>query len=268
MNDQALIEKISTNPVLQNAISRMVERTKALNLVQTNWREILKNDELFKKFEDGNIKFSKGHHAKAEAIFVRNIIGMQNNFNIIVAGYWSFGIPDENSLEDKSKGVTMVCRLCSPLNEIGHVMMENKQQKLHDNCKFFIETCDPVFCLSCKNGMKKLRSYFSNNWCIFKTKMFNGESIKNHFRPVIENTFGNGIFCGILHLTISSRYTFGDDSLKIGGICREMILFKESALDSVEDLDIEYPSIENVKSLPSITLPPEEIIEGIPEEYQ
>ncbi|GFQ68188.1 dUTPase domain-containing protein [Trichonephila clavata] len=79
----------------------------------------------------------------------------------------------------------------------------------------------------------------------------------------MESTFGFGNCIGILNLTISNRYTFGEESFKIGGMCHEMILFKESALTPCVELDIEYP-IDNISDVPSITYPEESFIGCIP----
>ncbi|GBN22017.1 hypothetical protein AVEN_56601-1 [Araneus ventricosus] len=213
------------------------------------------------------IRYSKGHRSKGEIIYVKNIIGMQNYFNVIVAGYWSFEKPDECLLEDVTKNTTLVCRLSTPLIEIGKVMMENQQQKLQDNCKFFIETCNPALCVACKRHTTQSPDVIPNNWCILKTKLYNGEKIEHYYRKYMEGIFNNMIFSGILHLTISSRYTFGDNSLKIGGICRDMILFKESAIEPLETLDVFLPSMEYMNPTPSI-MPPSNrlIIEAIPDE--
>ncbi|GBN98210.1 hypothetical protein AVEN_149170-1, partial [Araneus ventricosus] len=268
MDDSVLIEKITSNSVLQNAISDMASRTRALNLVRLDWKDELQSNELYRNYMQGKIRYSKGHYAKGEKIYVKNVIGMQNYFNIIVAGYWSFDIPNSsfNLLDDKTKSTTIVCRLCTPLLEIGKVMVDN-QHKLHDNCKFFVETCIPSFCASCYRFMVQSSNMIPNDWCVLKTKLYNGEQIRPYYRKYMEDNFNTMIFSGILHLTISSRYTFGDDSLKIGGTCREMILFKDSSLVPMKDFTIDIPYFDNINT-PSITLPSNgSIVEAIPEEH-
>ncbi|GFY66931.1 uncharacterized protein TNIN_179601 [Trichonephila inaurata madagascariensis] len=261
MEDNLLIERVLSISVLKDAILEMTSKTGALNLVEPGWEEILNNNALFKKYRDGAIRYSKGASSKNDKVHVKNVIGMSNCLKVIVVGYWCLNVPGELT-ESKIKDTSIVCRKCNALVCIADAMKENPSEKLHDNFRFFIENCDAKYCISCKRAMDKCHLSFNNNWCITKTKVYNGENIKHAFKPTMESIFGFGNCIGILNLTISNRYSFGDQSFKIGGICHEMILFKESALNPCVELDIEYPIISS--NVPSITYPDESFIGCIP----
>lgn len=254
MDEERFIERVYSNSVLKKAVEEMCEGTGALNLVDPEWKNLLQNNELYQKYRARKIKFSKGKTSKQEKIHVRNVIGMNNCFNVVVVGYWTLDCTKEKA------DTSFICRLCSPLTEIGNCMSEHDHMKYSDNCRLFVEKCDPGFCVSCKNAAKKLQVFDpKNDWCIVKTKVFNGACIKHVFKTSVEHVFGAGCCMGIFNVLITSRYTYGEENYKIGGTIRDMILFKESSLNEVMNLDIEYPT---ELPIPQITYPSEEVEES------
>lgn len=257
MNDSEFLTKILENPILKDSVQDLALRTAALNLVTPKWHEILESSNVFKRHTKQDVRFSEGREVRDKKVKIKNIIGTHNHYNVLVAGYWSLNRPLDVVKEGNT--ISFVCKLCNPLVAIGESMKEHSQGvTLQDNCKLFAESCNPIMCVDCAKYREKLSLDQENNWCIRTTRVFNGSTIMNTTKFMIEDAFLNkGQFMGILNVSISSRISFGHGSYKIGGVVKEMLLFKESAIYPRVNINLDL-SLPAGQDVPSITYPAEE----------
>lgn len=265
MDDSEFLTKILECPKLADAVKDLASRSGAINLVTPDWKNVLESTDLYTRHRSHKVRFSKGRDVRDKSVNVKTVIGTHNHYNVLVAGYWSLSLSTEGSANGGSNP-SFVCRLCAPLVSIGESMKESDQWKLQDNCRLFVETCNPVMCIECFKYRDLLLTTPDNNWCIRTTRVFNGETIKNTTRTVIEQTFAlQGGFMGVLNLSLNSRLSFGDNLFKIGGVVKEMLLFKETSIYPRVEIDFDLPLPQT--NIPSVTYPEDETYkEAIPAE--
>lgn len=246
-----LVTKILEKPVLKTAVEGMVHSRAILNLVSLDWEEKVLNSNVYKKHIENVVSYSK-NKSSVKNFEVQLMTSMDYHYHVLVAGCWKFHTLKNGGIEMDS----IVCNSCQPLLLIGKSMAEHNKQMFVDNSRFFFQSCDANICSACEH-VKKLSSQ-TNIWCVKNTKVFNGERIRYLLRSDLLKAFGHSRMYGILRLKISSRTTYGDNRYKIGGLCAEMILFNESALDPPFNIEhicipIEATPHEN----PKITFPEE-----------
>lgn len=232
MDYSTIVQTISKLPILRQGIEQMVNRTFAVNLVVDNWKNVLEKYEVHKAHLQRNVRYSKGHACVEDKAHVRNIISPKHCYNVIVAGYFSISVLE-------MREISFIVRQCEPLTEIGNAMKDGNCQNLHDGARLFVEECNPAMCSAC---IKSHRDYnvplCRRNWCVLKTRVFNGETINNIFKHHLEQTLTKGtVFMAVMCVQIYSRTTFGNDAYKISGKVKDMIVFQESVLSPREDLD-------------------------------
>lgn len=265
MNYDKLLEGIVNCSPLMNAVHDIVKRTGAMNLVTLNWREVLEESPVFKNHLKKEVKYSKTK--ECNNVFVKNIYNMDNQFNIVVPGFWILDTSTSQPTSLVKTKTTVIsdslkCCKSEPLEYIGAAMALSKTENLADNCRFYIKSCDPAGCKVCGDSKKKTKKSHKNTWCVKFTKIYDGEKIKHTFRSTIVRTFRQGQFMGILHVTIRRYLMYGDNNFKIGGDCNDMILFNDLFSDNIENLDIEYPPDSN--DLEEIQEDEMDPVEGIP----
>ncbi|KMQ82158.1 hypothetical protein RF55_23982 [Lasius niger] len=266
MDYDRLLEKIDDQPELKKAIGDIANSYGATNLVCKNWKEILYKTDIYKRYKASKIKLAKPK-TKAHNIQVRSIVGYENQFHIVVAGYWSLGRKDENDAAKTDEAAakikrrkigepdSLVCRHCPPLTEIGKVLKfdPNSETKLFDNCKLFINTCSVNACSNCFNQFRNSDSSFkaANNWCTKWTQVFDGSTCTGRFKVQIVEAFASSNFIGIVRLQINQVFDFGE-GYKICGNLSNMILFKDQNLEKYNEELLPQPP----PPPPPPTLPP------------
>ncbi|GIX96210.1 uncharacterized protein CDAR_70371 [Caerostris darwini] len=272
MDYLALVGNILNCPILKDELTDMVERTRALNLVDPEWQSHLEEYPIYKRHLTKDINFSKGHMCLDDKCCVKNIISPSGYFNVIVAGVFSLHVK-QPALEGRQNAneVSFVTRQCQPLTMIGESMSDSPREKLHDGARLFPEVCDPMLCNKCVESHKRIKVPFcKNNWCVTTTRIFDGNRIKNEFKSRLVFPLSKmGKFLAILHINIQSKTTFGDNVYKIGGRVKEMIIFQESSISQTKELNFDSIPTLDASMFPSIEYPQEEteddLIEAIPE---
>lgn len=244
--------KILNNPVLRTAVEDMNREHAVLNLVSLNWKETILKSEIYKKHLEGAVIYTEKKSSDKQ-FEVHTMVNMDYNYHVIVAGCWKFHTVKKN---DGTEFESIVCNSSQPLLLIGKSMAVNNKQEFIDNSRFFFQSCDANVCSTCEE-VKKV-SLQNNIWCVKNTKVFNGQSIRCLLRRDVLKAFGHSRMYGILRVKISSRTIFGNHNTryKIGGLCSEMILFNESALDPPINIDNIFLPIET-QANPEITFPEE-----------
>lgn len=250
MNYNDFVSKILNKPVLRTAVEDMNREHAALNLVSLNWEETILNSEIYKKHLEDEVVIYTEKKAPKNEFEVHMMVNMDYNYHVIVAGCWKFHIVKKDGAEFDS----IVCNSSQPLYLIGKSMAKNKKQEFIENSRFFFQSCDANVCSTCEE-VKKV-SFQNNIWCVKNTKVFNGQSIRCLLRRDVLKAFGHSRMYGILRVKISSRTIYGTNNsrYKIGGLCSEMILFNESALDPPINIDNIFLPIET-QANPEITFP-------------
>lgn len=226
MNYNQCIQRIHNNPILSTHIRAMELSTDFLNLAVPDWECVLTNSDVYDKHAKRHVRYANGRQGEKK-FCNQNVLDMDDYYNVIVAGYWHFA-----PLADHSETMTIVCRQCKPLSLIGESMSENDMYTFRSNSRFFIESCDQSICAACQS-CKSLLEYSTDNWCVQSTRIFDGQNVKNMLKCQILKAFSNKrVFNGILRLCVKSRCKYGDNCYKIGGVCKEMLLFPDSALNS------------------------------------
>ncbi|GFQ68221.1 uncharacterized protein TNCT_730161 [Trichonephila clavata] len=209
-----------------------------LNLVREDWKSVLENNPIYQDFDKKKPMFSalqQKEHISLQKVLFNNVL------NIVVAGTWNIYF---------NKNVaTIVSNECKPLENLSVKMTHDcENTELSKVSRFFVGNCNPMFCNACRKTRHKLGMELKsdkNQWCILTTKVFDGEKIRNTFKNNIEKDFVGSTFYGILHVEVNQRYFYNtyesnnSKRVKIGGICKEMILFKENCLLPCENLDID-----------------------------
>lgn len=262
MNYCALVQNILGCSVLREAVEQMNRKTLALNLIDTDWETALNESPVHQKHKSRSVKYSKGRKCVEDQAEVRHVISPKEVYNVVVAGTFIGN-------EDDSFSV----RQCEPLTEIGKAMAENSVQKLHDGARLYVQECNPTLCHTCVKSHERFKVPFSRiNWCVLRTRVFNGETISNAFKCHLTPMLVKKGFMAIIHAQIFSRTTFGDDMYKLGGRIKDLIVFQESALESHEAINFGY--VESQRA-PSIEYPPEkqddaaeDVIEATPSDHE
>jgi hypothetical protein len=225
---------------MYKAIRILEEYNRAVNLICPDWLNVLKEYPVYQKHVNRKAKYGKGKSCAKEKAYVRTIIDGQ--FNVIVAGEFSLvrGTEDEDEY-------SIVARSCEPLREIGLVMQDNPEWKLHDGGRYFVKTCEPRYCYFCKEEHKNrdIQLPRKNNWCVQSVRVFDGKFLfQECTTPLRDSLLEMKSFFAVFYMQISSRTTFGDNSYKIGGLIKEMIVFQENVLVPRQ--------LENMQSQPAI----------------
>lgn len=251
MNYALLVKRIEECAVLNNAIQEMQKETGAMNLIVSDWKDVLMNHPVYKLHKDKKVKYTKGHPVAQEKAYVRHIKHYHEQFNIIVAGEFSL------SQKKKVDGVSIVSRQCEPLTCIGQCMQEAPDWTLHDGGRFFVETCEPRLCDICMQlHARENIPLLEKNWCVRILRVFDGKKLQNDLTHRLQQSmFAMKNFMAIFHMQIYSRMTYGEDAYKIGGGISKMIVFQKSVFTSLDNFDLsnekpllslEYPKIEEV----------------------
>lgn len=244
-----LVTKILNTPVLKKAMETMISCSDVLNLVSPNWEKNILNSTIYKTHNEKVVGYSKSK-SQENKFQCYSMNKMEYHYHVLVTGCWKFNIIKK----DNTNVETIVCNSSQPLSLIGKSMAEHDRQAFVDNSRFFIQSCDASLCSTCEKA--KEYSIENNTWCIKNTKVFNGERIRYMLRKHMLNAFGYSRFYGILRLRIHSRTTYGDNKYKIGGLCSDMILFNESALDPPINIDYMFMSLQTSShDNPKITFP-------------
>lgn len=255
MNYNQTIQRIQNIPILSRHIQNMELTTNYLNLVVPEWESVLKATDVYDKHAKRSVRYANGRQGEKK-FCNQNVLDMDDYYNVIVAGYWHFA-----PLTDQSETVTIVCRQCKPLSLIGESMSENNMHIFRSNSRFFIESCDGSICAACQSCSNKSLSleYPTDNWCIQSTRIFDGQNVKNMLKCQILKVFSNGrVFNGILRLSVKSRCKFGDNCYKIGGVCKEMLIFPDSALNMSTEEAIRLALPPSFNNTPTIEYPKED----------
>ncbi|GFQ95474.1 uncharacterized protein TNCT_171681 [Trichonephila clavata] len=164
--DIEIINKVLSNRILSDAIQNLCEPG-VMNLIDTNWREILQNSTLYKKHENENL-FGDGYNSVGTKIAITKqyIQDAENCFDVLVVGY--FKNTKENTIKQSQ---------CKPLEEIGKVLC--KKSCLPSN--IFMESCHGM-CPSCR----KFDALRDNKWCLKDTKVC---SLPKELRVHLKITF-------------------------------------------------------------------------------
>ncbi|GFQ81311.1 uncharacterized protein TNCT_171301 [Trichonephila clavata] len=215
-----------------------------MNLIDTNWREILQNSTLYKKHENENL-FGDGYNSVGTKIAITKqyIQDAENCFDVLVVGY--FKNTKENTIKQSQ---------CKPLEEIGKVLC--KKSCLPSN--FFMESCHGM-CPSCR----KFDALRDNKWCLKDTKVFTPEGIKSASKDYIQAIFKTPSLA-IVRVCINMKYNFSS-FIKIGGRIKSIIFIKENLLRDSDDMS-EVLTLEKSHCVP--TRLPENGILAIPEKLE
>ncbi|GBN19730.1 hypothetical protein AVEN_261806-1 [Araneus ventricosus] len=252
-----LIQYTLACPVLKKTIHEMAVGSGTLNLVHPDWESRLHEYSVHRRHLKKEVAFSKGRACRQDKAHVRNISIPSNAYKVIVLGKLSCSRSKSQELDGPPGDIHFVARECPPLTRIAEAMKDSPSQKLHDGAILFMEHCDPALCNQCLTAHTQRRVPWDRrrNWCVLKTRKFNGMKLEHDFKtklvPVLE---GLGSFYAIAQLNIFSRTTFGEDTFKIGGKIKDLIVFQESAiLPRVEEIVFSERS-----TIPSIEFPEEE----------
>ncbi|GFY66922.1 uncharacterized protein TNIN_179511 [Trichonephila inaurata madagascariensis] len=233
----AFLNHVFESPVLMEEAKRISEgQNGILNLVRSDWKSVLENNPIYQDFDKKKPMFSAPQ--QKEYISLQKVL-FNNVLNVVVAGTWNIYF--------NKNVVTIVSNECKPLEDLSEKMTHDcENTELSNVSRFFVGNCNPMFCNACRKTRHKLGMELKsdkNQWCILKTKVFDGEKIRNTFKNNIEKDFVGSTFYGILHVEVNQRYFYNTyekmKKVKIGGVCKEMILFKENCLLPCENLDID-----------------------------
>lgn len=249
MQYNAFIEQILKCDPLKEVIRSLQDRTGAMNLIVPNWREVLTKSPVYQRHREKSVQYTRGRPMAGSPVTVRTIIAPENQYNVVIAGVWSL-----SQLENMDYSV--VCRQCDPLRQIGLSMQEGPHQNLHDGGRFFVNVCDPKYCHHCLAAHERYKMPLaSKNWCVLSTRTFDGKNLKNEFTKSLQESMKRiGTFMAIFHMRVLSRTTY-EGGYKIGGQIKEMIVFQQSSLMQVEQLNFDEERL--LPYVPSIEYPAE-----------
>lgn len=270
------MELLLENDVLMTAAEKMsTSEPGLLNLVRSDWRNVLENNPTFQTFKESA---SEAYYSPIEnKSGEQQRVSVSNIMNVLVMGKWILYVDPKKGYE------ILIASECEPLEELMRTMLSDvdKEKYKFSDASFFVETCNPIFCRWCRSAREKLKlSPHSDKreWCILKTRVYDGDKIKNVFKSSIENNFRGQPFYGILNLQLNSRSFYQDkygiECCRIGGTCKNMILFKETCLVVNPELDLDYvetsepnSSIYNPDSEPSIGPDVLDFLNSVPMNY-
>lgn len=255
MDYEKLIRRILEIPVLKESIDNMMAQGNyVVNLVRPDWLQVLQNNPTYQDYLSKRIRFSRllvKPHFKLQRVSNKSSI-----MTFIVAGEWYLTSHDETR-------ATILSRNCPILIKIAEAFIADQEPipSLVESGRFFPDICNPTICKSCQNAREKcnLKHMSSENqWCILKTKFFDGERVKNAFKYQILRDFRGSSFLGIMLLEVNTRYFFesGQEQFyKISGSCKDMIVFKETCISPEQNCELDLlvpdsiPPIEEVNAL-------------------
>lgn len=250
MDYLSLIHSIQSNETLSKAVQELVERSRAMNLVALNWRDVLEGSEVYQKHVTGKVEFLQGKLVAKEKAYNQRIKNPNECYSVIVAGEWAL-IKDSDK---DTHGYSIVSRNASadsPIHQITLSMRESERSSTHDGGRFFIRECNPHLCSDCRLVYTNLKiAPPKKNWCVKSIRIFDGRQISIWCTKRFQEALTNVTFYGVLKLVVQSRTTYGVNCYKIGGAIHEMILFQHSVLlpsisvclEMSEDLPcIEFP---------------------------
>lgn len=249
MEYNKLIQLTLTNSELAKAAQDMSDVSGALNLVDLDWENKLKEYDVHQRHLEHKVLYSKGKYCRDNKVYVRNIVKPSDVYKIIVLGAMYYDKPEDG------KPSSIIARDCLPLGEIGKAMQENPQHNLHDGARLFFDICDPSICVICQEAHKAQNVPIDHkrNWCVTKLRVYDGLNLKHTFKMHLEDVMQRIQFLAICQVSIRSRSTFGDDKYKIGGNISNIIVFQQSVIQPRQDMtfmirdtpSIEYPEEEN-----------------------
>lgn len=234
------IERINENELLTKEIINM-SNPSYLNLIHPEWLTHLKNNALYQKYLNNQVEFlpQNSNYKYIKPQRVRNI---DDFFKVLVAGRFMYNKSDRYS--------TFTALNCEPLEELCKVFLDKRlfpNTNISNRAKFFIESCGGIHaCASCLGFKEKYNLKFDENqewWCIEKTKIYNGKKVVLSSKYHVENAFGKNPFFAIFQLVVSGRQLFdmnNEPSMKLSGSVKNMILFKESVLESYQPSNLEF----------------------------
>lgn len=249
--DNLYIDKVLSNERLKAAIDRQAEPG-VINLIQSNWRDILYNNPVFQKHKDLKVKYYSpvgGHqqqHLKKHFISER-----EDKFQILVVGMFKV-VKTENDdhvifLDD-----------CKPIIEIGNVMCHDAKDGMLKNCQFYMPACNGL-CPQCRSHTIPT----DNKWCASETKVLTLDGLQIADRFYCASVF-RGSSIAIVRLEIAMKYYFGSNA-KIGGNIKSIIFVQDSLLKKPEEItgflnvNTNFVPKDEQYGLPlGLTLPPEE----------
>lgn len=243
-------------PILANAIEKMASDSGMLNLIHPDWESRLNEYPVHQLHLKKEVAFSKGRLCSNDKAYIRNIARKSNSYNVIVLASLACTRRKPQEVDGSPGDLYFIARECPPLTRIAEAMKESPNQKLHDGANLFMEYCNPFLCNICMTEHTKHHIPYDNqNWCVLKTRKFDGEELTHDFKnvlgPILERA---GSFLAILQLNIYTRTTFGDDKFKIGGKISNLIVFQESAIQPRVTLKFS----KEITTLPSIEFPKED----------
>ncbi|GFT75880.1 uncharacterized protein NPIL_18931 [Nephila pilipes] len=220
-------------PILAQAIHSMASESGLLNLIDPDWETKLKEYSIYQRHMEKRVPFSKGKACRNDKAYVKNITIPALSYKIIVLASMTCSRVKPDEPGEPLGDLHFVTRECPPLTRIGEAMQETLAQKLHDGARLFMEYCNPALCSACMTAHQQhhMPCDVHRNWCVMKTRMFDGQKMTNAFKKQLEPILdGIGSFLAICQLQIFSRTIFGEDKYKIGGKIKNIIVFQESAI--------------------------------------
>lgn len=232
-----LIKRINENKILTDEIKKM-SNSSYLNLIHPEWLTHLKNNALYQKYLNNQIDYLPPKNYTY--IKSQRVKKFDDFFKVIVVGRFIY-----NSREKSS---TFTAVNCEPLEELVKVFTDGDSNRaINYRANFFVESCGGIyacaFCQSCKEKYKLNYNDDKEWWCIDKTKIFNGMKVVLSSKCHVESAFGKNPFLAIFQLVISARQLYDVDNrpnIKLSGTVKNMILFKESALESYQPSNLNF----------------------------
>ncbi|GBO40402.1 hypothetical protein AVEN_58053-1 [Araneus ventricosus] len=213
-------------PVLVDAASNMADpHSGILNLVRKDWKKVLHNHPKFQDVSTCRPPFQEATDSKNASV---QRLSNVHHLDVVIFGKFSLfydGNKDHHFITVR-EGESFTEILKGMTSDLTGVKLSTG--------RFFVEACSPLYCKPCRETRLENRLPLitkKREWCVLKTKIYNGETIQNVFRSDIENLFRGTVFCGIVHFQISSRYFYtnmqNERECRLSGNCKDMILFKE-----------------------------------------
>lgn len=211
----ALVKKISEHSILQTWIDKKIKNdSRIINLITTDWINILKNNLIIQKYLDDNVDYIKYDSKNNKVISNYKILDHSNVLNLLVAGKFKL-----KSNEDNSEISKLVVAECKPLTCAAEIVCHKLKKSVLPNAAFFFQTCKGL-CVKCQD----LKVSPNNLWCIKDIMVYNKE-LKYATREYCESLYKIAT-TAIVHLELNTAYTFGE-KCKIGGVVKNIIYIED-----------------------------------------